>query len=117
MLALRNCKELINAHLGEFNKINDFDEYAKVAEKFCKKVLPSRGNNKKGMKRSYKNNGQNIVTEVKNFIDGKKYTISTAKDPRGWWQVAVFSSIFGLFNPYKPLRVGMEGAPKTFKRS
>ena len=42
------------------------------------------------MKRFYTNGGQGISTKIKSAVDGKKYIISTAKDPRFGWQLAVF---------------------------
>lgn len=58
------------------------------------------------MERIYTNKGQGISTKVVSIIDGKKYIISTAKNPRGGWQLAVFRNILGISNPFKPLRVG-----------
>lgn len=50
------------------------------------------------MKRIYTNNGEGISTKVTNTVNGKKYIISTAKDPRGFWQLAVFKILFDI--PY-----------------
>ncbi|MGA2525303.1 MAG: hypothetical protein ABSF79_01605 [Smithellaceae bacterium] len=55
--------------------------------------------------RVYTNKGQGISTKIRSNRDGKKYIISTAKDPKGFWQLAVFRSVFGFSNPYKSLRV------------
>ena len=61
------------------------------------------------MNRIYTNSGQSISTKVRCSVDGKKYIISTAKDPRGFWQLAVFKvdweipGIFGKVNYFKPL--------------
>lgn len=67
------------------------------------------------MKRIYTNNGQGISTKITNVVDGKKYIVSTAKDPRGFWQLAVFKTTFGMTNPYKPERVG--DISKTFEEA
>jgi hypothetical protein len=55
--------------------------------------------------RIYTNQGQGISTKLRSNSDGKKYIISTAKHPMGFWQLAVFKSMFGFTNPFKPLRV------------
>jgi len=64
--------------------------------------------------RIYTNRGQGISTKLRSNRDGKKYIISTAKHPLGFWQLAVFKSILGFANPLKPLRV--ENAP-TFEEA
>jgi hypothetical protein len=48
------------------------------------------------MKRIYVDNGQGISTKIICKIDGKKYIISTAKDPHGFWQLAIFRIIFEI---------------------
>jgi hypothetical protein len=55
--------------------------------------------------RAYTNNGQGISTKIRSNRDGKKYIISTAKHQKGFWQLAVFRCVFGIANPYRPLRV------------
>jgi hypothetical protein len=50
------------------------------------------------MKRIYTDNGQGISTKIICKIDSKKYIVSTAKDPRGFWQLAVFRILFEI--PY-----------------
>ena len=63
------------------------------------------------MKRIYTNQGENISTKVTSAVDRKEYVVSTAKDPRGGWQLAVFKvsfeipHFFALVNHLKPLRV------------
>lgn len=63
------------------------------------------------MERIYTNNGQGISTKLKSLVDGKKYIISTAKNPLGGWQQAVFRIlweipyIFGKVDHSNPLRV------------
>ncbi len=63
------------------------------------------------MKRIYTDNGQGISTKLKSIVDGKKYIISTAKNPLGGWQHAVFRVlweipyIYGKVDLYNPLRV------------
>jgi len=66
------------------------------------------------MNRIYTNKGQGISTKLASFVDGKKYIISTAKDPRGGWQLAVFRNILGISNPFKPLRVNIS---RTFEEA
>ena len=56
-------------------------------------------------RRTYTNNGQGISSKIQNSYDKRKYIISTAKHPMGFWQVAVFQSFFGIANPFKPVRV------------
>ena len=48
------------------------------------------------MGRIYTNNGQNISTKVTNKVDRIKYIVSTAQDPRGPWQLAVFRVVFEI---------------------
>jgi hypothetical protein len=44
-------------------------------------------------------------SQVRSKIDNKKYIISTAKDPSGHWQTAIFKVNFlGYSNPFKPLQ-------------
>jgi len=50
------------------------------------------------MERIYTNNGQGISTKITCAVNGKKYIISTAKDPRGFWQLGVFRVLFEI--PY-----------------
>jgi len=63
------------------------------------------------MNRIYTNGGQGISTKVRCSIDGRKYIISTARDPGGFWQLAVFKveweipGIFGKVNNFKPLKM------------
>jgi hypothetical protein len=57
------------------------------------------------LRRTYTNNGQGISSKIQNNYDKRKYVISTAKHPMGFWQLAVFRSILGIANPFKPLRV------------
>lgn len=63
------------------------------------------------MNRIYTDNGQGISTKLKSIVDGKKYIISTAKNPLGGWQHAVFRVlweipyIFGKADLHNPLRV------------
>jgi hypothetical protein len=66
------------------------------------------------MSRIYTNKGQGISTKLVSLVDGKKYIISTATDPRGGWQLAVFRSILGFPNPFKPLRVNTS---RTFEEA
>jgi hypothetical protein len=61
--------------------------------------------------RVYTDQGQGISTKIRSNLDGRKYIISTAKDPRGFWQLAVFRIKFeipyfwGWVDQFKPLRV------------
>jgi hypothetical protein len=81
---------------------------------------------KSKMKRIYTNGGQNISTKITSAVDGKKFIVSAAKDPRGSWQLAVFKVsfgipyIFGWVNHFKPLRAAnsqtfAEAEKKHFK--
>ncbi|MGA2677851.1 MAG: hypothetical protein ABSF37_00975 [Sedimentisphaerales bacterium] len=64
------------------------------------------------MNRIYTNKGQGISTKLASLVDGRKYIISTAKNPRGGWQLAVFRVlweipyIFGKIDLHNPLKVG-----------
>jgi len=48
------------------------------------------------MKRVYTNNRQGISTKMTCLRNCKKYIISTAEDPRGPWQLAIFPITFEI---------------------
>jgi hypothetical protein len=52
------------------------------------------------MERIYTNNGQGISTKIDCLKNGKKYIISTAQDPRGPWQLAIFQILFDIPHIY-----------------
>ena len=57
------------------------------------------------MKRIYTNNGQGISTKITCTVNGKEYIISTVKDRRGFWQLAVLRVLFEI--PYIYTRVDL----------
>jgi hypothetical protein len=57
------------------------------------------------MRRLYTYSGRGISTKLKSTLDGKTYIISTAPNPHGGWELAVFRNIFGVSNVFRPLRV------------
>ena len=57
------------------------------------------------IRRLYTYEGKGISTKLRSAADGKKYIVSTAPNPNGYWELAVFRCILGFANVYKPLRV------------